>query len=207
MRACCLHGELDRNSRRPGADRREGCSSPAFLDDHEAEDVHHFVEKQLVALIGDTGLQAAQRPQPQRADRHRPASLRARRHRPVARTICGDWLAALLDRAGTGGEMRPCRPTRICSAPSRCWSRTGCWLMSKCSLRDARPPGRLPQAAESVSAGLGRGRRRHAAARSSTRWPQDLGFDASHRQQHRRHQRSRLRARIRQRAFACWPCT
>ncbi len=30
-------------------------ASPSFLDDSEAEDVHHFVEKQLVALIGDTG--------------------------------------------------------------------------------------------------------------------------------------------------------
>ncbi len=30
--------------------------SPEFLDDKEAEDVHHFVEKQLVALIGDAGL-------------------------------------------------------------------------------------------------------------------------------------------------------
>jgi argininosuccinate lyase len=30
-------------------------SSPAFLDDKEAEDVHHFVEKQLVGLIGETG--------------------------------------------------------------------------------------------------------------------------------------------------------
>jgi argininosuccinate lyase len=29
--------------------------SPEFLKDSEAEDVHHFVEKQLVALIGDTG--------------------------------------------------------------------------------------------------------------------------------------------------------
>ena len=29
--------------------------SQAFLDDSEAEDVHHFVEKQLVALIGETG--------------------------------------------------------------------------------------------------------------------------------------------------------
>jgi argininosuccinate lyase len=29
--------------------------SPAFLDDGEAEDVHHFVEKQLVALIGELG--------------------------------------------------------------------------------------------------------------------------------------------------------
>lgn len=30
-------------------------SSAAFLEDPEAEDVHHFVEKQLVALIGDAG--------------------------------------------------------------------------------------------------------------------------------------------------------
>ena len=30
-------------------------SSPQFLDDPEAEDVHHFVEKQLAAFIGDTG--------------------------------------------------------------------------------------------------------------------------------------------------------
>src|SRR6266849_3872338 len=33
----------------------KAASSPAFLDDNEAEDVHHFVEKQLVALVGDTG--------------------------------------------------------------------------------------------------------------------------------------------------------
>ena len=30
-------------------------SSPAYLEDDEAEDVHHFVEKQLVVLIGDVG--------------------------------------------------------------------------------------------------------------------------------------------------------
>ncbi len=30
--------------------------SAGFLQDQEAEDVHHFVEKQLVAIIGDTGL-------------------------------------------------------------------------------------------------------------------------------------------------------
>ena len=30
-------------------------TSPEFLQDREAEDVHHFVEKQLVALIGDSG--------------------------------------------------------------------------------------------------------------------------------------------------------
>ena len=30
-------------------------ASPSFLEDTEAEDVHHFVEKQLSSLIGDTG--------------------------------------------------------------------------------------------------------------------------------------------------------
>jgi argininosuccinate lyase len=30
-------------------------ASPTFLDDAEAEDVHHFVEKQLVAIVGDVG--------------------------------------------------------------------------------------------------------------------------------------------------------
>ena len=34
---------------------QKAAASPAFLEDREAEDVHHFVEKQLVALIGDTG--------------------------------------------------------------------------------------------------------------------------------------------------------
>ncbi len=29
--------------------------SPEFLDDQDAEDVHHFVEKRLVGLIGDVG--------------------------------------------------------------------------------------------------------------------------------------------------------
>lgn len=34
---------------------QKALESPAFLADDEAEDVHHFVEKQLVALIGETG--------------------------------------------------------------------------------------------------------------------------------------------------------
>ena len=34
---------------------KRALTSPAFLEDGEAEDVHHFVEKQLVALIGETG--------------------------------------------------------------------------------------------------------------------------------------------------------
>jgi argininosuccinate lyase len=39
---------LDRICEKAAADR-------AFLDDEEAEDVHHFVEKKLVSLIGDVG--------------------------------------------------------------------------------------------------------------------------------------------------------
>ena len=33
----------------------QAAADPKFLDDAEAEDVHHFVEKQLVNLIGDAG--------------------------------------------------------------------------------------------------------------------------------------------------------
>jgi len=33
----------------------KAASSADFLEDDEAEDVHHFVEKQLVALVGETG--------------------------------------------------------------------------------------------------------------------------------------------------------
>jgi argininosuccinate lyase len=33
----------------------QAAASPAFLDDDEAEDVHHFVEKKLAALVGETG--------------------------------------------------------------------------------------------------------------------------------------------------------
>ena len=34
---------------------QKAAESPAFLEDDEAEDVHHFVEKRLVSLIGDAG--------------------------------------------------------------------------------------------------------------------------------------------------------
>ncbi len=34
---------------------RRAASDPAFLEDQEAEDVHHFVEKKLVALMGEVG--------------------------------------------------------------------------------------------------------------------------------------------------------
>src|SRR5579862_4517854 len=34
---------------------QKAATAPAFLEDVEAEDVHHFVEKQLVVLIGEAG--------------------------------------------------------------------------------------------------------------------------------------------------------
>src|ERR1700751_5792610 len=34
---------------------KQAAGSLAFFEDEEAEDVHHYVEKQLVALIGDVG--------------------------------------------------------------------------------------------------------------------------------------------------------
>src|SRR5258708_13971097 len=34
---------------------RHAQEDAGYLDDHEAEDVHHFVEKKLVDLIGETG--------------------------------------------------------------------------------------------------------------------------------------------------------
>ena len=62
----------------------KAATSPEFLDDEDAEDVHHFVEKELVALIGETRIQAAQRAQPQRADCDRPATLCESDDRPTA---------------------------------------------------------------------------------------------------------------------------
>ena len=52
----------------------KAADSPEFLDDTEAEDVHHFVEKQLGRARLANWLQAAQRTQPQRADCDRPAA-------------------------------------------------------------------------------------------------------------------------------------
>jgi len=73
---CLLHYELEASSAHARALKNAGivsadelitvlqgleqigeraAASPSYLDDPEAEDVHHFVEKQLVALIGDLG--------------------------------------------------------------------------------------------------------------------------------------------------------
>jgi argininosuccinate lyase len=82
-------------------------SSPAFLEDDEAEDVHHFVEKQLVALIGDVGykLHSGRSRNEQIATDLR---LYVRAALDQIRTDLAAWCSALLDRAQqTGNAAMP----------------------------------------------------------------------------------------------------
>ncbi len=78
-------------------------ASPAFLDDHEAEDVHHFVEKQLVALIGDTGykLHSGRSRNEQIATDLR---LYVRASIDQIRADLSEWLNIALDRAEQAGS-------------------------------------------------------------------------------------------------------
>jgi argininosuccinate lyase len=77
-------------------------SSFAFLEDHEAEDVHHFVEKQLVSLIGDTGykLHSGRSRNEQIATDLR---LYVRAAIDQIRTDLASWCSVLLDRAQQAG--------------------------------------------------------------------------------------------------------
>jgi argininosuccinate lyase len=77
--------------------------SPAFLDDSEAEDVHHFVEKQLVALIGDIGykLHSGRSRNEQIATDLR---LYVRASIDQMRSDLADLLVVLLDRADQAGN-------------------------------------------------------------------------------------------------------
>jgi argininosuccinate lyase len=75
----------------------------AFLQDDEAEDVHHFVEKQLVALIGDTGykLHSGRSRNEQIATDLR---LYVRSAIDQLQSLLADWLSALLARAQKTGD-------------------------------------------------------------------------------------------------------
>ena len=72
---------------------------PGYFNDPEAEDVHHFVEKKLVALIGETGkkLHSGRSRNEQIATDLR---LFVRDSIDELRTELGEFLEALLDRAG-----------------------------------------------------------------------------------------------------------
>ena len=78
-------------------------SVPSFLADDEAEDVHHFVEKQLVALIGDTGykLHSGRSRNEQIATDLR---LYVRAAIDQIQSLLADWLNALLARAEKAGD-------------------------------------------------------------------------------------------------------
>jgi argininosuccinate lyase len=78
--------------------RSKAAASPDFLDDVEAEDVHHFVEKQLAALIGEVGYKL-------HSGRSRNEQIATDLRLYVRATIdelrqqLGDLCGALLDRA------------------------------------------------------------------------------------------------------------
>ena len=90
---------------------KRGAEDTNFLEDDEAEDVHHFVEKQLVAILGDTGYKL-----------HSGRS----RNEQIATDL------RLFVRALNGPEIRRCRLIPICNEPNRCWWRIGCSLIWKC---------------------------------------------------------------------------
>jgi argininosuccinate lyase len=81
----------------------QAASSPKFLEDDEAEDVHHFVEKQLVSLIGDTGykLHSGRSRNEQIATDLR---LYIRAAIDQLRSDLAAWSSALLDRAQQAGN-------------------------------------------------------------------------------------------------------
>ncbi len=81
----------------------KAAASPAFLDDGEAEDVHHFVEKQLAALIGDTGykLHSGRSRNEQIATDLR---LYVRAAIDQMRADLAEWLSVALDRAEQSGS-------------------------------------------------------------------------------------------------------
>ena len=81
--------------------RRAG-SEPGFLNDPEAEDVHHFVEKQLAALIGPTGykLHTGRSRNEQIATDLR---LFVRQSIDSTQNLIADWVEAILSRAEAAG--------------------------------------------------------------------------------------------------------
>jgi argininosuccinate lyase len=81
----------------------QAATSEAFLDDEEAEDVHHFVERQLATLIGDAGykLHSGRSRNEQIATDLR---LYVRAAVDQIRADLAAWCGALLDRAQQAGN-------------------------------------------------------------------------------------------------------
>src|SRR6185369_6259222 len=97
------HGELDAILNGLAQIEEKAASNPNYLEDDEAEDVHHFVEKQLAALIGDTGykLHSGRSRNEQIATDLR---LYVRANIDVLQVQLADWMESLLDRAEQAGN-------------------------------------------------------------------------------------------------------
>lgn len=82
---------------------RRAESSPEFINDPEAEDVHHFVEKQLAELIGATGykLHTGRSRNEQIATDLR---LFVRHSIDTLQSLLADWVEAILARADAAGS-------------------------------------------------------------------------------------------------------
>ncbi len=126
-----IAGRTGGDAARTGVHRAAGRANPEFLHDEEAEDVHHFVEKQLVALIGETGSSCT-------AD-----AAATSRSPPTCGCTCArsiDNLQRGLARAGAGADRARGKVRRgghavlhaPAARPSRCWWRTGCWHTPRC---------------------------------------------------------------------------
>jgi argininosuccinate lyase len=95
--------ELSEIVRALGEIGRRAESEPAFLNDPEAEDVHHFVEKQLASLIGPTGykLHTGRSRNEQIATDLR---LFVRQSIDTLQNLLADWIEAMLARAEAAGN-------------------------------------------------------------------------------------------------------
>jgi argininosuccinate lyase len=82
---------------------QKAASSHEFLNDPEAEDVHHFVEKQLATLIGDTGykLHTGRSRNEQIATDLR---LFVRHSIDTLQNLLADWVETFLNRAERAGN-------------------------------------------------------------------------------------------------------
>ena len=174
-------------------------ASKGLVEDDEAEDVHHFVEKQLVARIGDLGykLHSGRSRNEQIATDLR---LYVRAAIDELRKELAEVCAAFTDRAEQAGNAAMPAYTHLQHAEPVL---IGHWLLAYAEmfLRDAD---RLADCRKRLNlCPLGSG------AVAGATLPLDRGFMAeelefswSDGEQHGRYQRPRLRCRVRQRALA-----
>jgi argininosuccinate lyase len=113
----------------------QAAASPAFLEDNEAEDAHHFVEKKLAALIGETGykLHSGRSRNEQIATDLR---LHVRAAIDQLRVEIAEWCGVAADRAEQAGDSAMPAYTHLQRAEPVL---VGHWLMAyvEMFLRDA----------------------------------------------------------------------